>query len=71
MQVEAASYNNILLSLGLDSPAQVLFATDNIKEADAAVAAGWQVGLTVRQGNAPLPAGHKHRVIHSMTELLR
>ena len=35
-QVEAASYRNIALSLGVDSPADILFATDNILEARAA-----------------------------------
>lgn len=53
MQVEAGSYVNIALSLGVDAPGDVLFATDNVHEAEAAVAAGWQVrlGLGFRRGS--------------------
>lgn len=56
--MEAASYRNIALSLGVDSPDELLFATDNINEARAAAAAGWQVVLAERPGNAALPEGH-------------
>ena len=41
--MEAGSYDNIALSLGTDAPADILFATDNEHEAEAAIAAGWQV----------------------------
>lgn len=70
LQVEAASYDNIALSLGVNKPAQIIFATDNIQEAEAASKAGWQVGLTVRPGNKPLPAQHNFRVIDSMQDLV-
>ena len=70
MQVEATSYNNIALSLGVDNPSQIMFATDNIAEAEAANKAGWQVGLTVRPGNKPLPEHHELRVIKSLQELI-
>lgn len=53
-QVVAASYDNIALSLGVDSPGDVLFATDNPAEARAAAAAGWRAVLVERPGNAPL-----------------
>lgn len=43
VQAEKASYDNIALSLGVDAPEELLFATDSIEEAEAAVAAGWQV----------------------------
>jgi hypothetical protein len=43
--VEAGSYDNIALSLGTDSPADILFATDNEHEAAVAIAAGWQVSV--------------------------
>ncbi len=71
LQVESSSYNNIALSLGLDKASQIMFATDSILEAEAAAAAGWQVALTVRPGNKPLPAQHSFRVIHSMQELIQ
>lgn len=46
----------------MDSPADVLFATDNILEAEAAASAGWQVVLADRPGNKPLPDGHSFPV---------
>lgn len=70
LQVEASSYDEIALSLGVDQPSQIIFATDNIREAEAAAKAGWQVGLTVRPGNKPLPAQHPFRVIQSMQDLV-
>ncbi|KAK9830349.1 hypothetical protein WJX72_011208 [[Myrmecia] bisecta] len=70
-KVESASYKNIAASLGVDEPSQVLFATDVVAEADAATAAGWQVALVTRPGNAELPAGCKHRVISSLAQLLQ
>lgn len=39
-KVDSSSYRNIALSLGVDSPSELLFATDNILEAEAAAAAG-------------------------------
>ena len=73
MQVVSASYKEIALCLGVDNPADIVFATDNVKEAEAAVAAGWSVGLTVRPGNPALPADAetKYRVIESMENLLK
>lgn len=56
--MEAGSYRNIALSLGVDAPADLLFATDNLAEAQAAAAAGWQVVLADRPGNAAVPPGH-------------
>lgn len=51
-QVEAGSYDNIALSLGTDAPADILFATDNEHEAEAAITAGWQVPVADLQGAA-------------------
>ena len=70
LQVEAGSYRNIALSLGVDSPDEVLFATDNILEAQAAAEAGWQVVLADRPGNKPLPAGHAFAVARSAADFL-
>ncbi len=70
LQVNSSSYDNIALSLGVDKPSQIIFATDSILEAEAAATAGWQVALTVRPGNKPLPAQHSFRIIHSMQELV-
>lgn len=70
LQVEAEAYNNIALSLGVDAPSQILFATDNILEARAAAAAGWRAVIADRPGNAALPADCEFRVVQSMTDLL-
>ncbi|KAG1666539.1 hypothetical protein FOA52_014436 [Chlamydomonas sp. UWO 241] len=67
---EARSYKEIALSLGCDSPSELLFATDVLAEAEAAKAAGWQAVLVVRPGNKALPDGHGFRVITTMADLL-
>lgn len=70
-KVEATSYHNIQLTLGVDEPGQVLFATDILAEAQAAQAAGWQAVLVARPGNKPLPENHGIRVIDNMQQLLQ
>ena len=69
-KVEAASYADIVLSLGVDGPQRVLFVTDAIAEARAAAAAGLKVAITHRPGNVALPPGHGFRVVKSLAELL-
>lgn len=69
-KAEARSYRDIALSLGVDSPSEILFATDALGEALAAKAAGWQAVLVCRPGNKPLPPGHGFREITTMKELL-
>mmetsp|Transcript_28725 Transcript_28725/g.73056 ORF Transcript_28725/g.73056 Transcript_28725/m.73056 type:complete len:502 (-) Transcript_28725:369-1874(-) len=67
---DKASYADIAASIGADHPSQLLFATDVLAEAQAAVAAGWRAVLVSRPGNKPLPEGHGFRVITAMTDLL-
>jgi methionine salvage enolase-phosphatase E1 len=71
-QVEAQSYREIALSLGVDDPSQITFATDVHAEAVAASQAGWTPVLVVRPGNKPLPAdaGAQFRIIESLEQLL-
>lgn len=69
-QVDASSYRNIALSLGVDSPSELLFATDVLAEAQAAAAAGWQVVLADRPGNKLVEAGHQFPVADSATRFL-
>jgi methylthioribulose 1-phosphate dehydratase/enolase-phosphatase E1 len=69
-KVEANSYKDIVLSLGVDSPSNILFATDSLLEARAAAAAGLQVAVTDRPGNLPLAAGHGFPVVTSFSELI-
>ncbi|CAL8467184.1 g6720 [Coccomyxa elongata] len=72
-KIEAQSYKEIGLSLGIDKPSQILFATDVYGEAVAAKEAGWEAVLVVRPGNKPLPAdaGAKFQVVDSLEELLK
>lgn len=70
MKVESSSYRNIALSLGVDSATELLFATDNIMEAEAAAAAGWQVVVADRPGNMQLPAHNKFAVATTAHEFL-
>jgi methylthioribulose 1-phosphate dehydratase/enolase-phosphatase E1 len=59
-KVEARSYADIALSLGVDAPARVLFLTDSLAEAVAARAAGMRAVLTLRPGNLALPPAAEH-----------
>ena len=70
MKIESSSYENIALSLGVDAPSDILFATDNILEARAAVGAGWQAVVVDRPGNKALPAECEFKVIMSMDDLI-
>ncbi|KAK2080380.1 hypothetical protein QBZ16_000233 [Prototheca wickerhamii] len=56
VKVEAASYHNIALSLGVDDAQSLLFLTDNPAEARAALEAGWKATLVQRPGNKELSA---------------
>ena len=66
---EACSYREIVLSLGVDSADEILFVTDIIEEAEAAVQAGLHSVLSVRPGNAELPSKHPFQAITSMQSL--
>lgn len=70
VKVDAASYANIALSLGADDPSDILFATDNVLEAQAAGQAGWRVVVVDRPGNKPLPENYSDfKVITTMQDL--
>jgi methylthioribulose 1-phosphate dehydratase/enolase-phosphatase E1 len=69
-KTEPRSYKEIALHLGVDDPAQLLFATDILGEAQAAAAAGWEAVLVVRPGNKALPEGHGFRTVEAITQLL-
>lgn len=66
---ETRSYVEISESLGVDSPAEILFLTDVYQEATAAKAAGLEVIVSVRPGNGPLPENHGFRTIKSFAEI--
>jgi methylthioribulose 1-phosphate dehydratase/enolase-phosphatase E1 len=66
----ASSYADILLTLGCtDTPSDVVFVTDVVGEATAALEAGMRAVVSVREGNAPLPVGHGFPVITSFDQL--
>lgn len=57
-KTESGSYSKILATVPGSQPARWLFLSDNIKEVDAAIAAGMKSYPVVRPGNALLPADH-------------
>ncbi|XP_066339920.1 probable bifunctional methylthioribulose-1-phosphate dehydratase/enolase-phosphatase E1 isoform X2 [Miscanthus floridulus] len=66
---ETRSYFEISQSLGVDNPSQILFITDVFQEAIAAKDAGFEVVISIRQGNAPVPENHGFRTIKSFSEI--
>lgn len=63
------SYREIALTLGVDHPSDILFVTDVFEEAQAAQAAGLRAVISVREGNAELPAKHGFTEITSFAQL--
>ncbi|PON49692.1 Class II aldolase [Parasponia andersonii] len=66
---EICSYLEILRTVGVDKPADMLFITDVIQEAEAARAAGLEAIISLRPGNGPLPENHGFRTIESLLEI--
>ncbi|PVH39113.1 hypothetical protein PAHAL_5G437400 [Panicum hallii] len=67
---EPRSYYEIWQSVGVDRPSQILFLTDVYQEATAAKAAGLEVLISIRPGNAPLPENHGFQTITTFAEIL-
>ena len=65
---EAASYQAIAEDFGLP-PAEILFLSDVPVELDAARAAGLQIGLCKRPGNAEVPADNGHPEVTSFDQI--
>ncbi|KAF7144818.1 hypothetical protein RHSIM_Rhsim04G0021800 [Rhododendron simsii] len=66
---ETSSYIEISEYLGVDNPSKILFVTDVYQEAVAAQAAGFEVIISVRPGNAPVPKNHGIKTITSFSEI--
>ncbi|GAA0150275.1 dehydratase [Lithospermum erythrorhizon] len=66
---ETKSYIEIAESIGVNNSSEILFVTDVYQEAVAAKAAGWEVVISVRPGNGPLPEKHRFRTINSFAEI--
>ncbi|XP_015887391.2 probable bifunctional methylthioribulose-1-phosphate dehydratase/enolase-phosphatase E1 isoform X1 [Ziziphus jujuba] len=66
---ETRSYVEIAESVGVDKPSEILFVTDVLQEAVAAKAAGLEVIISLRPGNAPLPDSHGFKTINSFSEI--
>ena len=64
---ESSSYSAIAKAFAL-APAEILFISDVVRELDAATAAGLQVRLCIRPGNAPQPP-NSYRVISTFSEV--
>ncbi|KAK9472530.1 HAD-like domain-containing protein [Dipodascopsis tothii] len=69
-KTEAASYGKIAAAVGID-PAALLFLSDNVREIEAAKAAGWNAIVAERPGNAPLTAADRsaHRVVTTFADV--
>ena len=65
---ESKSYHEIALTLGADSPSDILFITDIVEEAIAASQAGLSAAIAVRPGNHPVNA-HNFISVHSFRAL--
>ena len=70
-KTESPSYTAIARRHPDVAPAQWLFLSDNVREVDAAIAAGMRSCVVQRPGNADLPPGTRDRlrVIESFDEL--
>ena len=64
----AESYRTIVAELKL-SPREILFVSDVVAELDAARQMGMQTALSLRPGNAPVPAGHAHAEVRSFGDI--
>jgi enolase-phosphatase E1 len=67
-KVQAESYRRIASAIGC-APNGTLFLSDVARELDAARAAGMQVRLLTRPGNATPPEGHDYEAIASFDEI--
>lgn len=68
---EAASYRKIAAAHEMFPAGAWLFLSDNVREVEAAKAAGMQSVVVQRSGNADLPEGtaERHRVVRSLDDL--
>ena len=67
-KTDAESYRRIATAMSLP-PDAVLFVSDVTSELDAAHGAEMHTVLSMRPGNKPPPAGHRHSVIQTFDEL--
>lgn len=72
-KLEKQSYNNIYDEIIKQYPGvekkQILFGTDNIKEAIAADEAGFSTFLSIRSDTAPLPENHPFHAVTSFADV--
>ncbi|KAL7185484.1 hypothetical protein ACSBR2_027432 [Camellia fascicularis] len=66
---DTRSYVEILRTVGVDRPADMLFVTNIVQEAESARAAGLEVMISIRPGHRPLPENHGFRTIESLLEI--
>lgn len=68
-KLESSSYEKIIEQIGSVSPEQVLFISDNIKELEAAHAAGLKTLLALRPGNPSDRENHGFRTVQQFYAL--
>jgi enolase-phosphatase E1 len=67
-KTESKSYEIISDSIGI-KPRNLLFFSDNVKEIEAAKAAGWHTRLTVRPGNAKVDNLEDYEVVYNFDNI--
>ena len=67
---EASSYEDIALTIGIDDASSVVFATDVLREAQAAKRAGWCPVIVVRPGNPPINEQHDFTVARTLMDII-
>ncbi|KAI7866901.1 2,3-diketo-5-methylthio-1-phosphopentane phosphatase [Spinellus fusiger] len=68
LKVEKQSYLNIAAEINKD-PSTILFITDSIYESIAARKAGYQVIISDRPGNAPLPPNTDFKIVTAFDQI--
>ncbi|CAR28491.1 hypothetical protein ZYGR_0S01220 [Zygosaccharomyces rouxii] len=67
-KLESSSYEKIVTQIGVAAE-QVLFISDNVKELEAAHAAGVKTLLAIRPGNPPVQENHGFRTVEKFDSL--
>ncbi|GLT86873.1 hypothetical protein SLE2022_049840 [Rubroshorea leprosula] len=63
---EAQNYFEILQTMGIERPSDMLYVTNTLQEAVAARSAGLEVGVAIRPKNGLLPENHGFKTIESL-----
>uniref|UniRef100_A0A165Z4W7 Probable methylthioribulose-1-phosphate dehydratase n=1 Tax=Daucus carota subsp. sativus TaxID=79200 RepID=A0A165Z4W7_DAUCS len=68
-KTEPKSYLEILQTVGIDKPEELLLVTSDMEAAMTARAVGLEVVIILRPGNAPLPGSHNFKTTESLLQI--